>query len=194
MTTADVTHESRREGGRYSSVSTGLHWLIAVLLITQVILGMRFGDMPRGPGKGEAFATHMSLGITILLLSLARLGWRLSHPAPPLPEHYKAWERILARATHVLFYVVMIGMPLTGWIMTSAGPRPLPELLGLIPWPKLPVGGELAAPASAFHHRGAWIFWTLLALHVTGALKHQLLDRDGTLWRMLPLIPRGANN
>jgi tRNA threonylcarbamoyl adenosine modification protein (Sua5/YciO/YrdC/YwlC family) len=93
MTTADVTHESRREGGRYSSVSIGLHWLIAVLLITQVILGMRFGDMPRGPGKGEAFATHMSLGITILLLSLARLGWRLSHPAPPLPEHYKAWER-----------------------------------------------------------------------------------------------------
>ena len=194
MTTADATHESRKAGGRYSSVSIGLHWLIAALLIGQVILGMRFGDMPRGPAKGEVFALHMSLGVTILLLSLARLGWRLSHPAPPLPSHYKAWERILARATHVLFYVVMIGMPLTGWIMTSAGDRPLPELWGVIPWPKLPVGGGLAEPASGFHHRGPWIFWTLLALHVAGALKHQLLDRDGTLWRMLPLVPRGANN
>jgi cytochrome b561 len=92
----------------------------------------------------------------------------------------------------VLFYVVMIGMPLSGWIMTSAGPRAYPEVWGLIPWPKLPVDGTLAAPASAFHDRGPWIFWGLLALHVAGALKHQLLDRDGTLWRMLPLVPRGA--
>ena len=192
MTTADATHESRRPGGRYSSVSIGLHWLIAALLITQVILGLQFSDLPRGPAKGEAFALHMSLGISILLLSLARLGWRLTHPAPPLPAHYKTWERVLARATHVLFYVVMIGMPLTGWIMTSAGPRPYPELWGLIPWPKLPVGEGLAGPSSGFHHRGPWIFWTLLALHIAGALKHQLLDRDGTLWRMLPLVPRGA--
>jgi cytochrome b561 len=194
MTTADATHESRRAGGRYSSVSIGLHWLIAALLISQVVLGMRFGDMPRGPGKGEAFALHMSLGITILLLSLARLGWRISHPAPPLPTHYKASERLLARATHVLFYVVMIGMPLSGWVMTSAGPRPLPELWGAIPWPKLPVDGASAERASKFHDLGPWIFWTLLALHVAGALKHQLLDRDGTLWRMLPIVGRGSRN
>jgi cytochrome b561 len=194
MTTADATHESRRAGGRYSSVSIGLHWLIAALLISQVVLGMRFGDMPRGPGKGEAFALHMSLGITILLLSLARLGWRIRHPAPPLPTHYKAWERLLARATHVLFYVVMIGMPLSGWVMTSAGPRPLPELWGAIPWPKLPVDGASAERASKFHDLGPWIFWTLLALHVAGALKHQLLDRDGTLWRLLPIVGRGSRN
>jgi len=194
MTTADAAHESRQPGGRYSSVSIGLHWLIAALLISQVVLGMRFGDMPRGPGKGEAFALHMSLGITILLLSLARLGWRISHPAPPLPTQYKAWERLLARATHVLFYVVMIGMPLSGWVMTSAGPRPLPELWGAIPWPKLPVDGASAGRASKFHDLGPWIFWTLLALHVAGALKHQFLDRDGTLWRMLPIAGRGSRN
>ena len=192
MTTADATHESRRAGGRYSAVSIALHWLIAVLQIAQIFVGGWFSDMPRGPQKGEAFALHLSLGVTILLLSLARLGWRLTHPAPPLPSHYKTWERLLARATHVLFYVVMIGMPLSGWIMTSAGPRALPEVWGLIPWPKLPVDGALAGPASACHDRGPWIFWGLLALHVAGALKHQLLDRDGTLWRMLPLVPRGA--
>lgn len=192
MSTGDAVHESRGEGGRYSSVSIGLHWLIAALLLTQVVLGLQFGDMPRGAAKREAFDGHMSLGVTILLLSLARLGWRLTHPAPPLPAHYKPWERLLARATHVLFYVVMIGMPLTGWIMTSAGPNAYPDVWGVLPWPKLPVGEALAEPAGGFHARGPWIFWGLLALHILGALKHQLLDRDGTLGRMLPMLFRGA--
>jgi cytochrome b561 len=89
MTTADATHESRRAGGRYSVVSIALHWLIAVLLIGQIFLGGWFSNMPRGPQKGEAFGLHLSLGVTILLLSLARLGWRVTHPAPPLPSHYR---------------------------------------------------------------------------------------------------------
>lgn len=194
MATVDATHESRRAGGRYSSVSIGLHWLIAALLVTQVILGLRFADMPRGAGKGEAFALHLSLGVTILLLSLVRLGWRLSHPAPPLPAHYKGWERVLARATHVLFYAVMIGMPLTGWIMTSGSPRPYPEVWGVLPWPKIPGVGEGAHEPAELLHTQVILksFWVLIALHIAGALKHQLLDRDGTLWRMLPLVPRGS--
>jgi len=195
MTTAQAAHESRRPGGRYSSVSVALHWLIAALLIAQIFVGGAFSELPRNdPAKGERFALHLSLGVTILLLSLARLGWRLSHPAPPLPSHYKAWERVLARANHVLFYVVLIGMPLSGWIMTSGGPRPYPEVWGVVPWPKLPGAEAVETPAGYFHDWGPWIFWGLLALHVAGALKHQLLDRDGTLWRMLPLVPRGANN
>ena len=196
MTTADATHESRRAGGRYSSVSIALHWIIAALLIWQIFVGGAFSELPReDPAKGQRFALHLSLGVTILVLSLARLGWRLTHPAPPLPSHYKAWERILARTTHVLFYVVLIGMPLSGWIMTSGSPRPYPEVWGLIPWPKLPGAEALANPSGMFHDRGPWIFWGLLALHVAGALKHQLLDRDGTLWRMLPIAPRqGAAN
>ena len=193
MTTADATHESRRAGGRYSSVSIGLHWLIAALLITQIFVGGWFSDLPRGgPEKGQAFGLHLSLGVTIMVLSLVRLGWRVTHPAPPLPDHMARWEKVFARATHVGFYVVMIGMPLTGWIMTSDSPRPYPDVWGVLPWPKLPVSDALATPAAIFHDRGPWIFWGLLALHVAGALKHQLLDRDGTLWRMLPLVPRGA--
>lgn len=194
MTKADATHESRHAGGRYSSVSVGLHWLIAALLIAQIFLGGWFSDLPRGPEKGEAFGLHLSLGVTILVLSLVRLGWRLTHPAPPLPAHYKGWERLLARATHVLFYVVMVGMPLTGWIMTSDSPGPYPNVWGVLPWPKLPGVGEGAGELAGTLHTEVVLkmFWALLALHIAGALKHQLLDRDGTLWRMLPLVARGA--
>jgi cytochrome b561 len=136
------------------------------------------------------------MGVTILTLSLLRLGWRIGHPAPPLPEHYSRPVRLLARATHVLFYVVLIGMPLTGWIMTSDSPRPYPDVWGVLPWPKLPgVGEDLSEAAGGLHTEVILkMFWVLLALHIAGALKHQFLDRDGTLWRMLPIVPRGANN
>lgn len=196
MTTADATHESRQPGGRYSSVSIGLHWLIAALLIAQVFVGGWFSDLERGTQKGEAFALHLSLGVTILLLSLVRLGWRLTHPAPPLPAHYSTPVRLLARTTHVLFYVVLIGMPLTGWIMTSGSPRPYPDVWGVLPWPKLPGVGEGAGEIAGSLHVDVILkmFWVLLALHVAGALKHQFLDRDDTLWRMLPVVPRGRRN
>lgn len=184
-----ATHESRRPGGRYSTVSILLHWLLAVLLVVQVFVGGWFEDLPReNPQKGEAFALHASLGVTILLLSLARLGWRLTHPAPPLPSNYPAWQRVLARATHVGFYVVMIGMPLTGWIMASRG-NGFPDVWGVIPWFELPNAGEGGREiANVLHHDVILkLFYVLLALHVAGALKHQFMDRDGTLARMLPL-------
>ncbi|MDP8916469.1 MAG: cytochrome b, partial [Pseudomonadota bacterium] len=169
-----------------------LHWLLVVLLVSQVIIGVYFSDWAKGPEKGRFFFIHFSLGVTILLLSLFRLGWRLSHPAPPLPDHYATWERLLARATHVGFYLVMIGMPLTGWIMTSGNPRPLPDVWGLLPWPKAPGVGEGLGEAAHAAHVNVILpfFWVLLFLHVAGALKHQFLDRDETLWRMLPLVGR----
>lgn len=192
-----TTHESRTDGGRYSSVSILLHWSIVVLLVSQVVVGVYFSDWAKGPEKGRFFFIHFSLGVTILLLSLVRLGWRLSHPAPPLPDHYAAWERLLARATHVGFYVVMIGMPLTGWIMVSDSPRPLPDVWGVLPWPKAPGVGEAASGASNTLHVNVILpfFWVLLFLHVSGALKHQFLDRDETLWRMLPIVgrPKGTS-
>ncbi len=190
MTTADATHEGGRPGGHYSTVSIVLHWLIAALLIGQVLIGGAFEDA-RGPNRGQLFALHLSLGVTILTLSLVRLGWRVTHPAPPLPSNYSRPVRLLARATHVLFYVVLIGMPLTGWITSSGWPGSFPDIWGVLPWPKLPVGEALADAAGALHTEVILkMFWVLLALHIAGALKHQLLDRDGTLWRMLPIVPR----
>jgi cytochrome b561 len=199
MTTADATHESGRGGGRYSLVSIVLHWTIAGLILTQIPLGWRMSDLPFGPAKFELFQLHKSVGITILALSLVRLAWRLTHPAPPLPAHMARWEKVFARATHVGFYVVMIATPLGGWVLVSASEFNVPTMVwGAIPLPHLPGFETMGATGKraiyerveALHGALAWLAVGLLVLHVAGALKHHLLDRDTVLWRMLPLVPR----
>ena len=194
-----ATHESRREGGRYSAVSIGLHWTIAALILTQIPLGWRMSDLPFGNAKFELFQLHKSIGITILALSLVRLGWRLTHPAPPLPDHMKRWEKILARATHVGFYVVMIATPLGGWVLVSASSLNIPTMIwDVIPLPHLPGFDAMSLEqreaisdrVGSAHSALAWFAVFLLVLHVAGALKHHLLDKDSVLWRMLPIVGR----
>jgi len=176
---------------RYSAIAIVLHWTIAVLIVLQVALSGRMEA--RTP---EAFAVtqfHKSVGITILLLSLARLAWRLTHRPPPEPAALAPWERRLAVGVHWGFYAVMILMPLTGWIMVSTSRFAVPTLLyGVVPWPHLPGLAELA-PAAVWneaaetaHHwiiRGAYV---LFGLHVAGALKHHFVDRT------TPVLPRMA--
>src|SRR5690242_16903887 len=119
--------DTSRGAARYSAVAIALHWTIAALIVLQVVLASRMEA--RTP---EAFAVtqfHKSVGITILLLSLARLAWRLTHRPPPEPPGLAGWERGLASAVHWSFYAVMILMPLTGWIMVSTSRITLPTLL-----------------------------------------------------------------
>lgn len=187
-----MTAEAR--GARYSTLAIVLHWTIAALIILQIILAGRMeGRTP------EAFAVvqfHKSIGITVLLLSLVRLAWRLLHPPPPEPEALARWERTLSTGVHWAFYAVMIGMPLTGWIMVSTSRIVLPTLLfGTIAWPHVPGLAELAPAAKKPWHdlslaghgliiKGAYV---LIALHVAGALKHQLFGREEpVLSRMAP--------
>ncbi|CAN5153005.1 YceI family protein [soil metagenome] len=178
---------------RYSAVAIVFHWLIAGLIVLQLIIALRMeGKSP------EAFAfaqLHKSVGLTILALSLGRLGWRLLNPPPPMPPGLARWERLLAKATHVAFYGVMIGMPLTGWIMVSTSRLSLPTLLyGRVPWPHIPFLASLAAPAKHLwsmvgqvSHVGLAIgFLILIPLHIGGALKHQLFDKEPVLERMAP--------
>ena len=179
---------------RYSRVSIVLHWMIAALILLQIILAGRMeGRTP------EAFAVvqfHKSIGISVLLLSLARLAWRVINPPPPEPATLVGWERTLSRAVHWAFYGVMIAMPLTGWIMVSASRIELPTLLfGTVPWPHIPGLPDLAPDAKKLWRdtaltahqliiKGAY---GLIALHVAGALKHQLLRADEPiLSRMAP--------
>jgi cytochrome b561 len=175
---------------RYAPVAIGLHWLIALAILFQISLGWRMDDHAHGAQTYLVFQLHKSVGITILLLSLIRLGWRLSHPPPPLPANLTTWERRLAALTHIGFYVIMIGLPLTGWLIVSASKTQIPTLLyGTVPWPHLP--GLAHAPAetkAAWHFVGeaghgvlAKLTYLLFALHVAGALKHHLFDRDDTL-------------
>jgi cytochrome b561/polyisoprenoid-binding protein YceI len=179
---------------RYSLVAILLHWTIALAIILQVALSSRMDAH-----TPQAFAVtqlHKSIGITILLLSLVRLAWRLINPPPPEPEGLAPWERKLSAAVHWGFYGVMIAMPLTGWIMVSASRTAIPTLLyGVVHWPNLPGLADLAPTAKkTWHDFGvvghgliAKLIYVLLALHVAGALKHQLLSREEpVLGRMAP--------
>ncbi|WP_309604568.1 YceI family protein [Phenylobacterium sp.] len=180
--------------GRYATVAIVLHWLIALLIMLQISLAWRMGGKPT-PESFAVFQLHKSIGITVLLLSLIRLGWRLVNPPPPEPLGLKRWERVLSRAVHWGFYVIMIGMPLTGWLTVSASRIEIPTLLyGVVHWPSLPGIADLAPAAKKTAHligeRGHGLLalgiYALFALHVGGALKHQLFDRD------TPVLPRIA--
>ena len=180
---------------RYTTVAIIIHWLIAAAIIFQIILGWRMGDGPKGPTTYALFQLHKSIGITILLLSLFRLAWKLTHKSPPPPEGQPNWERIASHVVHAGFYVIMIGLPLTGWIIVSASRITIPTLLyGTVPWPHLPLLPELAPAAKHVWHEigevghGVLVKLTylLLLLHLGAVAKHQILDKDEVLGHMAP--------
>jgi cytochrome b561/polyisoprenoid-binding protein YceI len=204
--TAETTHETasaaaapnpaRPDGRkRYTTVAIILHWLIAAAILFQIILGWRMGDEPKGPATYAIFQLHKSIGITILLLSLARLAWRLFNKPPPHPVGQPRWETIASHIVHVAFYVIMIGLPVTGWIMVSASKLNIPTLLyGAVPWPHLPFLPELATGPKHLWYKAGEIShgllvkttYLLLALHLGAVAKHQILDRDEVLGHMAP--------
>ena len=185
----------------YGAVSVALHWTIAVLILVQIGLGWYMNEIlpDHSPAQAAVLPLHISVGLTILVLVLVRIGVRLTHPAPPLPAALAAWERLLARGSHILFYLLMLAMPLTGWALVSLGTRPI-QFWGL-PWPHLPgLGAVLGSPApKAVRHELShihvyiliWLVLANLALHIAGALKHQF-DGHPVLWRMTSMKPPGA--
>jgi cytochrome b561 len=191
--------EARAPRSTYSSVAMTLHWLIAILMLTNIGLAWYFGTL-KGPAEVAPLALHKSIGITVLLLTLARIGWRLAVPPPPLPSRMRLWERAAAKGTHLVFYGLMLAMPLSGWAMVSASPliHTHPTVLyGLVPWPAVPYPGldsdQLHAVrklAGRTHATLAWIAYATIVLHVAAALKHHFLDRDDVLARMIPLLRR----
>ena len=187
--------------GRYGATARLLHWIIAGLIIIQIALGWIMNEaLPdHTPTQALVEGVHISLGLTILILVLARIVVRLARKPPPLPVGMPAWERILSGASHLLFYLLMLALPLTGWALVSLGARPI-SFWGL-PWPHLPgVGAVLGDPApKALRHALShvhvyiliWIVLLNLALHVAGALKHQF-DGRPVLWRMTGGKPPAA--
>jgi len=174
---------------RYSTVSLTLHWLIAALVLGQILLIT--AAETEGPNRALWMMLHKSGGMAILVLTLLRIGWRIANPAIPLPSAMPRWETIFARTTHVLFYVVLLALPLTGWMAGSAVGREF-RFYGLFDVPLLPIGGgrDMARALMGVHTSLPKLLYVLLALHVLGALKHQFLNRDNVLHRMIPIIPR----
>ena len=167
---------------RYSTGAIVLHWLIALLLAGELALGF---TMPRDASGFELYQLHKSIGIAILLLSLGRLGWRLTHPRPMASEGGIAG--VLAKSVHALFYAFMILMPLTGWAIVSSASLDVPTMLfGVIPWPHLPISESMNGTFSEAHELIAFGGIGLFVLHVAGALRHHFMMHDGLLGRMAP--------
>ncbi|MCR9195697.1 MAG: cytochrome b/b6 domain-containing protein [Hyphomonas sp.] len=179
---------------RYTSVAITLHWLIALAIVGMILGGWYMGDLPDGaPGQYFLYQMHKSIGITILLLTVARIIWRVMNPPPPLPEDMNALEKTGSHLVHLGFYGLMIAMPLTGWLYSSVSVKlDVPTVLyGAISWPDVPFVGGLKTEAASgvvnfIHSKLAWVAIGLLVLHVAGALKHEFSAEDGVLKRMIP--------
>ncbi len=169
----------------WGSVTKSLHWLIVLLIIVQWAVVQYAGSLPLS-AKGPPLNLHKSIGMTILALAIVRLVWRVSNPVPSLAGLAKGWEHTLARISHVLLYALLLAMPLTGWLMSSARNFPV-SWFGQFQFP------DLVSPSRPLYERLHDLHETLFAvlvvvamLHVAGALKHHFIDRNEVLRRMLP--------
>ncbi len=179
---------------RYTRTAVVLHWLIAALIVVNVALGLSADHLPDAWVR-PVIDTHKSTGITVLGLVILRLLWRAAHRPPPLPASYARWERAAAHAAHLALYVLMLLLPLSGWLHDSAWKDAVTHpmsLYGLVPWPRIgvieriePVTKEsLHDLFGAIHTTFGYLLYAVLALHIGGALKHQWLDREPELQRM----------
>ena len=181
---------------RYSRTAMVFHWLVALLIFANVALMWVVDSLPDDWVR-PTINTHKSIGITVLGLAVMRVLWRATHPAPPLPASYPGWERWSAHAAHGALYLLIFALPLSGWAHDSAWKEAASHpmfLYGLVPWPRI---GWLTAidPSQKDYWHGllgsvhtsfAYVLYAMVAAHVLGALKHQWLDREPELQRMLP--------
>jgi cytochrome b561 len=169
---------------RYSTPAIVLHWLMALLIFAGFPLGLYMVDLPLSPDKLKLYSYHKWIGITVLMLAAIRLSWRLTHTPPPLPDRVAAWQRHASAIVHGLLYLLMIAIPLSGWLMSSAkgfqtvwfGVLPLPDLIG-----KDKALGELLAEV---HKILNFTLLGLVVLHVGAALQHHFIERQPFLQRM----------
>jgi cytochrome b561 len=181
---------------RYGRVAQVLHLIIALLIIGQIGLGWYMKTL-EGPQGKVLESYHISIGFTVLLLTVARIAWALTHRRPALPAGMPGWEVNLAHFVHALFYVLLLALPLTGWFMESIGARPLHFWGAVFPhFPAMPgllEGQDKRAIKKTMEWvHGTPLVWTMVALiglHLAGAIKHQF-DGHPILWRMIPGVKR----
>ena len=175
---------------RYSATAIALHWLLAIALIGIFAFGLYMTDLPFSPARLRYFNWHKWAGMTILLLSVLRLVWRITHRPPELPEAITrtmpGWQRMAHHGTHHLVYVLFFAIPLVGWMYSSAAGFPI-VLFGKLSLPDLvSKSPDLAEALKPWHGYLAYALAALVLMHIAAVIKHQLIDRDGLLSRMIP--------
>jgi len=176
---------------RYGAVAQALHWIIAALIVTQFVLASLAEDLPAGMHKLALLARHKSFGMTVLMLAVVRLAWRLFNKPPPLPPGMKPYEVALAKITHSLFYVLLFALPVTGWLMSSSKGYTV-SWFNLFAWPNLVPKDETAFKIlKSRHEMLATILFFVAILHILAALKHHVWNKDDVLRRMLPFTNTG---
>lgn len=172
---------------RYTSTAVLLHWLIALLVIAGFSMGLVMTDIPGiTPTKLKYYSWHKWIGVTVLALAVLRLLWRVRHAPPPYPASMRGWEKSAAHGLHALLYALIFAVPLSGYFYTLAAGVPV-VYLGLFQLPVLIEPNPALKPVLKQVH--FWLTMLLagsVAVHVAAALKHQFIDRDGVLKRMLP--------
>ena len=178
---------------RYSNATVTFHWVTVVLVLTQAYLGFTFALSDEGPARDEVFVWHKTVGMIILLLTLARLAYRLKNPPPPFPPELPAWERFAAVWNHRLFYTLLIAMPIVGFIAVSGfASGPTTPIAGGIQVPVIPgVSRDTGELAGEVHEIAAFLLVALILVHIAAALKHQFVDRWRGSARMPPFSSMG---
>ncbi|WP_366910636.1 cytochrome b [Methylotenera sp.] len=171
---------------RYTLIAIGLHWLMALLIISLFAVGLYMHDLPLSPWKLKIFSWHKWAGVTAFLLVMIRLGWRFTHRPPPLPISMSKSVKLAAHIGHGLLYLLMIAIPLTGWLMSSAkGFQTV--YFGLIPIPDLLAKNkELGSLLRDVHETLNFVLIAIVIGHAGAAFKHHFIDKDDVLTRILP--------
>lgn len=184
------TYRASDNSQGFSSPAKIFHWLTVALLIVQYTIGWLMPDVKRGTQPIGLISLHLSVGSLIVLLVLARLVWRATHPAPPEPSSLPPVFKFAARATHWALYALLIAFPLMGWANASSRGWQV-SLFGVIPLPPLTTKGSLIGHEMGdVHQVFAWVLIAVVALHVSAALFHHFVIKDDTLRRMLPARKR----
>ena len=168
-------------GERYSRVAITLHWIIALAVFANVVIAF----FARG-----LMGMHKAIGVTVLVLTFARIAWRLGHQPPPLPGGMTRWESAAAKSVHWLFYLLLLAMPVTGWMMASGAVRRGLSWFGLFDIPYLPITPRAAGFGHDAHGIMGYLMIALIVLHIAAALRHHWILRDATLVRMTPILRR----
>jgi cytochrome b561 len=170
----------------YTGTAKTLHWLMALMLLGLLIVGFYMHDLPLSPQKLQIYSWHKWAGVSVFLLVWVRLAWRVTHRPPALPDSMPFVMRLMAHVGHGSLYLLMLAIPLSGWLMSSAkgfqtvwfGVLPIPDLVGK--------DRALGATLQAVHQTLNYLLIVVVAGHVLAALKHHWIDKDNILRRMLP--------